>query len=139
MRYAIRWFKCKLKPPNKVWCDTIMIKGIASMWSVKITVMYADTFYKVPYHHELASSLADIVLLFNGNYVNGHYCATLKVRGDNFVIGSHMQEKGIVGMMIAWRGRVVGITNGQRKERYQWSVCHWNHLMNSSPNTMKVR
>ena len=72
---------------NKVWCDTIMIKGIASMWSVKITVMYADTFYKVPYRHELASPLADIVLLFNGNYVNGHYCATLKVRGDNFVIG----------------------------------------------------
>ena len=72
---------------NKVWCDTIMIKGIASMWSVKITVMYADTFYKVPYRHELASPLADIVLLFNGHYVNGHYCATLKVRGDNFVIG----------------------------------------------------
>ena len=29
---------------NAEWCDTIMIKAIASMWSVRISVIYANNY-----------------------------------------------------------------------------------------------
>ena len=72
---------------NGEWCDTIMIKAIASMWSVRISVIYANNFTQVKFRHDVAACQADIVLLYNGHYVNGHYIATVHAAGDNFLIG----------------------------------------------------
>ena len=77
------------------WCDTIMIKAIASMWSVRISVIYANNFTQVKFRHDVAACQADIVLLYNGHYVHGHYIATVHAAGDNFLIGRvHKDEVG---------------------------------------------
>ena len=72
---------------NGEWCDTIMIKAIASMWSIRISVIYANNFTQVKFRHNVAACQADIVLLYNGHYVNGHYIGTVHAAGDNFLIG----------------------------------------------------
>ena len=80
---------------NGEWCDTIMIKAIASMWSIRISVIYANNFTQVKFRHDVAACQADIVLLYNGHYVNGHYIATVHAAGDNFLIGRvHKDEVG---------------------------------------------
>ena len=78
---------------NGEWCDTIMIKAIASMWSVRISVIYANNFTQMKFHHDVAACQADIVLLYNGHYVNGHYIGTVHAAGDNFVIGGVQKDK----------------------------------------------
>ena len=82
-------FKTYLKRmmKNGEWCDTIMIKAIASMWSIRISVIYANNFTQVKFCHDVAACQADIVLLYNGHYVHGHYIATVHAAGDNFLIG----------------------------------------------------
>ena len=90
-------FKTYLKRmmKNGEWCDTIMIKAIASMWSVRISVIYANNFTQVKFRHDVAACQADIVLLYNGHYVHGHYIATVHAAGDNFLIGRvHKDEVG---------------------------------------------
>ena len=80
---------------NGEWCDTIMMKAIASMWSVKISVIYANNFHQVKFRHDVAACQADIVVLYNGHYVHGHYIATVHAAGDNFLIGQvHKDEEG---------------------------------------------
>ena len=80
---------------NGEWCDTIMIKAIASMWSIRISVIYANNFTQVKFRHDVAACQADIVLLYNGHYVHGHYIATVHAAGDNFLIGQvHKDEVG---------------------------------------------
>ena len=79
------YLQCMMK--NGEWCDTIMIKAIASMWSIRISVIYANNFHHVKFHHDVAACQADIVLLHNGYYVHGHYIATVHSAGDNFLIG----------------------------------------------------
>ena len=80
---------------NGEWCDTIMIKAIASMWSIRISVIYANNFTQVKFHHDVVACQADIVLLYNGHYVHGHYIATVHAAGDNFLIGRvHKDEVG---------------------------------------------
>ena len=78
---------------NGEWCDTIMIKAIASMWSVRISVIYANNFTQVKFRHDVAACQADIVLLYNGHYVNGHYIGTVHAAGDNFLIGRVHKDK----------------------------------------------
>ena len=47
------------------------------------------------FRHDVAACQADIVLLYNGHYVHGHYIATVHAAGDNFLIGRvHKDEVG---------------------------------------------
>ena len=78
---------CKKMMKNKVWCDIVALKAIASMWAAKITVINADTLYRTNIRHDGLPQEADFVLLFNGNYVNGHYVSCLRTDGKNFIIG----------------------------------------------------
>ena len=72
---------------NQVWCDMICLKAIASMWGAKITVISADTLYRTNIRHKGLPQDADIVVMFNGNYITGHYVSRLKTNGQNFIIG----------------------------------------------------
>ena len=72
---------------NQVWCDMVCLKAIASMWGAKITVISADTLYRTNIRHKGLPQDADIVVMFNGNYVTGHYVSCLKTNGENFIIG----------------------------------------------------
>ena len=72
---------------NQVWCDMVCLKAIASMWGAKITVINADTLYRTNIRHKGLPQDADICVMFNGNYITGHYVSCLKTNGQNFIIG----------------------------------------------------
>ena len=71
---------------DKVWCDLLALKAIASMWAAKITVISADSLYRTNIRHKGLPQDADIVVLFNGHHIMGHYVSCIKTNGENFMI-----------------------------------------------------
>ena len=78
---------CQYMRQNGTWCDLIMLKVIASMWSCRISVIHADTFYQTKIRHDGHPNHADIVLVFNASYHHGHYITTVRTNGENFILG----------------------------------------------------
>ena len=71
-RYSIMdWCKYILRDGS--WCDKIFIKLVASMWGCKISVLQADSLHSTMYRYEGSFHLVDIILMYNGNPVKGHY------------------------------------------------------------------
>ena len=73
---------------NGTWGDTIVLKGIASMWAAKLTVFHADTLTQTKFRHTGDPFVADICVLFNGSYTRGHYSSIVRSDGRNFIIGT---------------------------------------------------
>ena len=71
-----------------IWCDGIIMKAIASMWAAKITIVHADTFFESKLRHNGDLFNADIVVLFNGSYLHGHYISCVRTNGENFIIAN---------------------------------------------------
>lgn len=59
--------------------DLTMIRLIASMWSVRITIVRCDSGVETKIRHRKALKDVDIALLFNCNMVSGHYSPMIKV------------------------------------------------------------
>ena len=71
-RYSIMdW--CKYILRDRAWCDEIFIKLVSSMWGCKIAVLWSDSLHSTTYRYEGSFHLADIILMYNGNPVKGHY------------------------------------------------------------------
>ena len=71
-RYSIMdWCKYILRDGS--WCDEIFIKLVTSMLGCKISVLWADSLHSTTYRYEGSFHLADIILMYNGNPVKGHY------------------------------------------------------------------
>ena len=64
---------CKYILRDGSWCDEIFIKLVASMWGCKIAVLRSDSLHSTTYRYEGSFHLADIILMYNGNPVKGHY------------------------------------------------------------------
>ena len=79
---------CEYMMKNGTWCEPVMLKAIASMWSAKITVIHADNFFHTTIRHKGDPFNADIVIVFNASYFHGHYISCLRTNGENFIIGS---------------------------------------------------
>ena len=68
---------------DKVWADSIVLFLIASMLSLRISVVRSDSCRVVCYRHEdQPIESVEIVLLFNCNMINGHYSGMMKIRGN---------------------------------------------------------
>ena len=78
---------CHYMRKNGTWCDLIVLKVIASMWSCRITVIHADNFYQTRIRHDGHPNEADIVIVFNASYHHGHYITTVRTNGENFILG----------------------------------------------------
>ena len=64
---------CKYILRDGAWCDEIFIKLVASMWGCKISVLQSDSLHSTMYRYEGSFHLADIILMYNGSPVKGHY------------------------------------------------------------------
>ena len=64
---------CKYILRDGSWCNEIFIKLVASMWGCKISVLRADSLHSTTYRYEGSFHLVDIILMYNGNPVKGHY------------------------------------------------------------------
>ena len=80
------------------WCDLVALKAIASMWAAKINVISANTFYQTKIRYDGPAQGADIAILFNGNYILGHYVSCLKTNGSHFIIGIPEEGPGYIRM-----------------------------------------
>ena len=61
--------------------DTIMIKLIASLWGVKITILRSDSLSEMRFRHDSELDDVDMVLVYNSKPVNGHYSPAICVEG----------------------------------------------------------
>ena len=64
---------CKYILRDGSWCDEIFIKLVASMLGCKISALQADSLHSTMDRYEGRFHLVDIILMYNGNPVKGHY------------------------------------------------------------------
>ena len=62
-----------------VWGDFIVLTLISVMWGVRATVVRGDLHSQVRIRHNYDLNDSDIVILFNGREVDGHYSAVSRV------------------------------------------------------------
>ena len=62
-----------------VWGDFIVLTLISVMWGVRVTVVRGDSCSQVRIRHNYDLNDSDIVLLFNGREVGGHYSSVSRV------------------------------------------------------------
>ena len=65
---------------NRYWCDLLFVNLVSSMLSIRITIIRGDTLSEVRVRHELElCSTLDMILIYNGNPIRGHYSAAIEV------------------------------------------------------------
>ena len=64
---------------NGVWGDFIVLTLISTMWGVRITVLRGDSCSEVRIRHNCDLVDSDVVILFNGREVAGHYSVVSRV------------------------------------------------------------
>ena len=74
---------CQEMIKDKVYGDVNLLKLIASMWSCKLTVVRADSLTEMRIRHDLCLDKAEMVVVFNGAPVSGHYCGAIKGTCDS--------------------------------------------------------
>ena len=52
------------------------------MWGLRVTILRSDNYAELKFRHDLKMEDADLVLLYNGKPVQGHYTALIKVRKE---------------------------------------------------------
>ena len=73
---------CEEMLKDKVYGDLCLLKLIASMWSIRITVLRGDTLEEIRIRHDSNLKDAEIVLVYNGIPLSGHYCGAIKGTED---------------------------------------------------------
>ena len=74
---------CKMMITNRVYCDSIFLKLVASMWGCRICVVRCDSLAMVTYRYQEVPEKevleqAEFILIYNGNPSCGHYSGVLK-------------------------------------------------------------
>ena len=73
---------CEEMLKDKVYGDLCLLKLIASMWSVRITVIRGDSLVEIRIRHDLPLTNTEIVLVYDGVPLSGHYCGAIKGTED---------------------------------------------------------
>ena len=63
---------------NLVWGDSVILSLLASMWSVRVTIVGSRTLHEVRFRHDLDLEFSDIALVFNTSECNGHYSGLIR-------------------------------------------------------------
>ena len=58
---------------NLVWGDSVILSLLASVWSVRVTIVGSRTLHEIRFRHDLDLEFSDIALVFNTSEENGHY------------------------------------------------------------------
>ena len=73
---------CQEMLKDKVCGYLMLLKLVACIWSIRITVVRADTLIEIRIRHDLPLEKAECVLVFNGVPVQGKYCGVIKGTSD---------------------------------------------------------
>lgn len=63
---------------DKVWCDSVMLILLSSMWSAKITLLRSDCCREIRMRHDKELAKADFVVVFNCSEHMGHYSSVFR-------------------------------------------------------------
>ena len=63
---------------NLVWGDSVILSLLASMWSIRLTIVGSRSLHKVRFRHDLDLEFTDIALVYNTSEGNGHYSGLLR-------------------------------------------------------------
>ena len=63
---------------NLVWGDSVILSLLASIWSVRVTIVVSRTLQEVRFRHDLDLKFTDISLVFNTSEGNGHYSGFIR-------------------------------------------------------------
>ena len=63
--------------------DLIMLKLIASLWGLRITVIRSDSLGEIRIRHNLHFTKADMVFIYNSKPISGHYSPAFSVSGGD--------------------------------------------------------
>ena len=121
---------CQYMMGNGVWGDIIILKVIASMWACKLCVIHADTFNRTNFRFEGALTGADITLVFNCNYLRGHYIGCVRTDGTNFVIATPQKDADYV--------RVIDRVERCKRSDYNWEEGEEDRLISIPENLYKM-
>ena len=64
---------CKYILRDGAWCNESFMRLVASMSGCKISVLWSDSLHSTMYRYEGSFHLADMILMYNGSPVKGHY------------------------------------------------------------------
>ena len=53
--------------------DSVILSLLASVWSVRVTIVGSRTLHEIRFRHDLDLEFSDIALVFNTSEGNGHY------------------------------------------------------------------
>ena len=63
---------------NLVWGDSVILTLLASMWSIRLTIVGSRSLHEVRFRHDLDLEFTDIALVYNTSEGNGHYSGLLR-------------------------------------------------------------
>ena len=63
---------------NLVWGDSVILNFLASMWSVRVTIVGSRTLHEVRFRHDLDLEFTHIALVSNTSEGNGHYSGLIR-------------------------------------------------------------
>ena len=63
---------------NLVWGDSVILTLLASMWSIRLTVVDSRSLHEVRFRHDLDLEFTDIALVYNTSEGNGHYSGLMR-------------------------------------------------------------
>ena len=63
---------------NLVWRDSAILSLLASMWSIRLTIVGSRSLHEVRFRHDLDLEFTDIALVYNTSEGNGHYSGLLR-------------------------------------------------------------
>ena len=74
---------CRMMITNRVYCDGLFLKLVASMWGCRICVVRCDSLAMVTYRFQEVPEKnpldqAEFILIYNGNPSCGHYSGVIK-------------------------------------------------------------
>ena len=91
--FSIRsYFKHMVK--DKTWDDIVCLYLIASMWSLRVTVLNSSTLGEMRIRHNMSFSLVDLPIVFNSHEVYGHFSACIRGNKERLLAGKLLKSNG---------------------------------------------
>ena len=91
--FSIRsYFKHMVK--DKTWGDIVCLYLIASMWSLRVTVLNSSTLGEMRIRHNMSFSLVDLPIVFNSHEVYGHFSACIRGNKEMLFAGKLLKSNG---------------------------------------------
>ena len=91
--FSIRsYFKHVVK--DKTWGDIVCLYLIASMCSLRVTVLNSSTLGEMRIRHNMSFSLVDLSIVFNSVEVSGHFCACIRGNKEMLLAGKLLKSNG---------------------------------------------